>query len=120
MYIVVVIMLGIVLSIGTVSLWHQTASLYEASVYCYQKERRVKFAQGVLAYGYERYCHDEQLRKNVAQFQKQELQYDPPYNLPGARTVITYELLHKKELVVTVTVTVNAVQEILRYSRAVQ
>lgn len=139
-------MLGILFSIGTVGLWQQACSVYDASVYSYRKDQRVALAEGVMIYACALYHENEGVRRNIGIFKKHAIVIQPgfvlnkfnrgkalaglgwdermPASLPDQpvepSAQVKYELSPHQELLIEVTIRVEDGQETLRWKCPVQ
>lgn len=118
MYIITVIMLGGIISLGILQVWQQVTSLYETAWYCYGKEQRRHLAEAVVAYATTAYRNNQEIQKAVERFGSYEMNYEPALSLPEAQVSITYKLLNKKEVAVTATVLIQGSREIVYYKMA--
>lgn len=120
MFILAVIFLGMLFSVGSASMWYQVTSLYEAAAASCQKEQRVAYAEGILAYGVQRYQKDTALREKVATFGKQEVAVNPPFALERTAAVVIYEHISPTQVQIQAVVSGAGWEELLLVQCAVQ
>lgn len=106
--------------VGTIGLWQQACSLYDASIFCYQKSQRLALAEGVMAYACALYKVDAALRNTVFTFKRHTIFCHPEFYDSGVVAEIVYELSSQQEVAITVFVRIGKNEEILRWKCPVQ